>query len=170
MLLILQVATTFLVSIAWALALSHALELPGKLRLSQQAYIAMQPIYYPGFTIGAGVGEAGGILATAVLLLMTSRPSAEFSLTLVALLALLAMHATYWIMTHPVNKFWIRDQEMTGLGAGFFGVGRRGRDIATNADPNEVWHALRNRWEYSHVIRAAFAGIALLCLIVAAAL
>ena len=37
MLLVLQVATIFLVSIAWALALLHALELPGKLRLSQEA-------------------------------------------------------------------------------------------------------------------------------------
>ena len=170
MLLVLQVATIFLVSIAWALALSHALELPGKLRLSQEAYIATQPIYYPGFTIGAGVGEAGGILATAVLLLATNRPSAEFTLTLVALVALLAMHAAYWIITHPVNKFWIRDQNLTGLGAGFFGVGKRGRDTATNANPNEVWRALRNRWEYSHVLRAALAGMALLCLIVAAAL
>ena len=169
MLLTLQIATPFLVSIAWALSLAHALELPGKLRLSKEAYNAMQAIYYPGFTIGAGVGEAGGILATVVLLLATGTSSAAFTLTAVALVGLLAMHATYWIVTHPVNKFWIRDQKMSGLGAGFFSVGKRGRDVAANADPNAVWRALRNKWEWSHVIRAAFAGIALLCLIVAAA-
>ena len=47
MLMILQVATVFLVSIAWAQALAHALELPGKLRLGKDAYIAVQTIYYP---------------------------------------------------------------------------------------------------------------------------
>jgi hypothetical protein len=44
-------------------ALAHALELPGKLRLAKDAYFAVQPIYYPGFTI---VGVAG-----------PSRPSAR---------------------------------------------------------------------------------------------
>jgi hypothetical protein len=53
----LQVATVFLVSIAMALSLAHALELPGKLRLDKEAYLTVQPIYYPGFTIGGGVGE-----------------------------------------------------------------------------------------------------------------
>ena len=170
MLLTLQIATTFLVSIGWALALSHALEMPGKLRLNREAYITAQTIYYPGFTIGAAVGEAGAIVATLVLLVVMGSSRPEFTLTLVAFLALLAMHATYWIITHPVNKFWMRDQNLSGLGAGFFGIGKRGRDTAANADPNEVWAALRNRWEYSHAVRAVFAGFALLCLIVAAAL
>ena len=33
-----------------ALALAHALERPGKMRLSKE--LAIQPIYYPGFTFG----------------------------------------------------------------------------------------------------------------------
>ena len=57
----LQVVTVISVSVAMALALAHALELPGKLRLTKEAYYAMQSIYYPGFTIG-GIGEAGGLL------------------------------------------------------------------------------------------------------------
>jgi hypothetical protein len=56
---VLQVLTVILVAVAIALALAHALELPGKMRLSKDAYYAMQPIYYPGFTIGGGIGEAG---------------------------------------------------------------------------------------------------------------
>ena len=67
MLLTLQIATTFIVSIGWALALSHALEMPGKLRFNKEAYITAQTIYYPGFTIGAAVGEAGALVATLVL-------------------------------------------------------------------------------------------------------
>jgi hypothetical protein len=169
MLLVLQVIATFLVSIGWALALAHALELPGKRRLDKDSYIATQAIYYPGFTIGAAFGEPGAILATLALLIATGTGEAEFSLILAALVALLAMHAVYWILTHPVNKFWIHDQQMGGLGKGFFGVGRRGRELA-KADPDEVWTTLRDRWEYSHVLRALLAGVALLCLIVAGAL
>jgi hypothetical protein len=52
-----------LVAVAMALPLSHALELPGKMRLSKDQYLGMQPIYYPGFTIG-GIAEPLGLLAT----------------------------------------------------------------------------------------------------------
>lgn len=53
MFLILQVVSVFLASMAMALSLAHALELPGKLRLDKQTYCAMQPMYYPGFTSAA---------------------------------------------------------------------------------------------------------------------
>ena len=43
-------------------------------------------------------------------------------------------------------------------------------DVAAHAKTEKVWTSLRNRWEYSHVARAVFAGIALLALIVATAL
>ena len=41
-----------LVAIAMALTLAHALELPGKMLLDRDTYLAIQKIYYPGFTIG----------------------------------------------------------------------------------------------------------------------
>jgi len=65
-----------------ALALAHALELPGKMRLSKEAYLAVQPIYYPGFTIGGSIGEAGGMLALLGLLAFTPYASAGFGWTL----------------------------------------------------------------------------------------
>ena len=61
----LEVLAVSLVSIAMALALAHALEFPVKMRLDKQTYLAVQPIYYPGFTIGGGVGEGGGICGDA---------------------------------------------------------------------------------------------------------
>jgi len=64
----LEVLTVLLVAVAMALALAHALELPGKLRLSKDAYIAMQPIYYPGFTIGGGGVHAGFAMLSLALL------------------------------------------------------------------------------------------------------
>ena len=48
----LQVVTLLFVAIAMATMLAHALELPGKLKLSKDEYLATQRIYYPGFTIG----------------------------------------------------------------------------------------------------------------------
>jgi hypothetical protein len=51
-----QVVTVFLVPVTMSLALAHALELPGKMRLNKETYIAVQTIYYPGFTYG-GFGD-----------------------------------------------------------------------------------------------------------------
>lgn len=46
----LQVLTVILVTVAMelALALAHALDLPGKMRLDKETYYAMQPIYFQG--------------------------------------------------------------------------------------------------------------------------
>lgn len=93
---ILQVLTEVLVAVAMALALAHALEYPGKLRLTKDAYYAMQSIYYPGFTVGGGIGEAGGLILTIILLFLTPFGSIDFWLTLVALLGLIVMQAVYW--------------------------------------------------------------------------
>src|SRR5690554_5131958 len=57
-----QVATLLCVAIAMAFSLAHALELPGKMRLGREAYLTVQPIYYPGFTFGGFIGEACGML------------------------------------------------------------------------------------------------------------
>lgn len=104
----LTIATLLLVAVSMALSLAHALELPGKLRLKEATYRSVQAIYYPGFTIG-GFAEIGGIIALAVLLYLTPYPSARFWWTLAALVSLLAEHATYWLVTHPVNNFWVQE-------------------------------------------------------------
>jgi hypothetical protein len=168
MYVILQVLTVCLVAVALALPLAHALELPGKMKLEKEGYLKMQPIYYPGFTIGAGFGEGGGMIATLILLLVTPPAREEFSWTLLAFIALLGMHAAYWIFTHPVNKFWLRDHQLQGFGRGFFRFdpARRDAPIATRDDD---WRRFRNRWEYSHVLRAVLAGASFLFLVIALA-
>jgi hypothetical protein len=109
------------------------------------------------------------MVSTLALLLATGTRDPAFGWVLLAFLALLAMHAVYWLATHPTNKFWLKDQELRGLGAGFFALGGGGKAIA-EANPDAIWTALRNRWEYSHVARAALAAIALLALVVATAI
>jgi|SRR6185437_4665780 len=152
----LQVASLLLVSVAMALSLAHALELPGKLRLGKDAYLAIQSIYYPGFTIG-GASEPLSILATFALLILTSSELA-FRLTLAALLALAAVHAVFWLVTQPVNKFWLAGENLSGVSASFFG-----RVTASRHD----WTALRDRWEYSHVVRAILSVAAFVLLVIA---
>ena len=100
----LQISTVFLVAIAMALSLAHALELPGKMRLDKKDYYAAQTIYYPGFTIG-GIGEAAGTLAALVLLFLSPRASADFWLTAVAVTGLICMQAVYWIGDRAGEQF-----------------------------------------------------------------
>jgi hypothetical protein len=167
MIVFLQVITVFLASIAMSLAVAHALELPGKMRLSKDNYIATQTIYYPGFTIG-GIGEGVSMVAALVLLLLTPTHSQAFWWNLAGLAGLVTMHAAYWIVTHPLNKFWTRDLELKGAGAGFFAVGKD-KLAAREAAPEDRWRRFRNRWEYSHVFRAVVSAMALVSLIVAVA-
>ena len=160
---VLQVVTATLVSIAMALALAHALEFPGKMRLTEATYRAVQTIYYPGFTIG-GIAEGLGLLMLLGLVVLTPRGSAVFWLTLAAFVAFAAMHGVYWLVTHPVNKFWVEGVDMAAAGAKFFRV--RATDRGGHA-PAPDWTVLRDRWEYSHIVRAVL-GLASQTLLIAA--
>src|SRR5437773_9988406 len=91
LLLIVQVVAVLLASIAMSLALAHALELPGKLRLSKENYIATQTIYYPGFTIG-GIAEGLSMVAALILIVLTPTNTQAFWWTLAGLIGLVAMH------------------------------------------------------------------------------
>ena len=162
MLPILQIVTLVLVAVGFSLTLAHALELPGKKRLDKQAYVAVQSIYYPGFTIGGLFGEFGAIVVTMILLVATPVEMLAHRLTFIALVALLLMHALYWLLTHPVNRFWLGDQKLGSAGAAFF-------NTTGAAVIGEDWARLRDRWEYSHVARAACAFVAFVALAAATA-
>jgi hypothetical protein len=166
MLVALEVATVLVVAITMALAVAHALELPGKLRLPKERYLSVQTIYYPGFTL-AGLAEATGLLLALVLTLLFPPGSATFWLALSAFVALLAMHAAYWVLTHPVNKFWLKDFKMKGARRGFFAFDPLRRSSASGT-PH--WTMLRDRWELSHVVRAGLGLVALALLVTAVAL
>jgi hypothetical protein len=99
-----------------------------------------------------------------VLLIVTPFGSATFWLTAAAVAALAAMHVTYWLMTHPVNNFWLKETKVEGVGAGFFRFDPLPRH---GFDGTPDWIRLRNRWEFSHVIRACL-GLASLVLLVTA--
>jgi hypothetical protein len=160
---IFQILTAFLVALAMAFPLAHAAELPGKQRLSKEEYLAIQPIYYPGFTLGGLIGEFGGIVTTLILTILTPMDDPAFWWTAGSLLSLLLMHAVYWVMTHPVNNFWLKDVRLDRTSFGFFAAFAP----KTGAGRASSWTALRDQWEYSHAVRAAF-GVAGLILILIA--
>ncbi|TIO54578.1 MAG: DUF1772 domain-containing protein [Mesorhizobium sp.] len=162
----LEVLTVILVASAMAMALAHALELPGKLRLGKEEYFVVQRIYYPGFTIGGGIAEVGGIVATFALMLTSSGP-VRFRLIAGALAGLLIMQLVFWFMTQPINKHWLQEVELTAPAKRFFAT--EGRDEPA-LPPTQEWTVLRNRWELSHVLRAALAMLSLILLTTAIAI
>ncbi len=141
--------------------LAHVAELPGKLRLDEATYKAVQAIYYPGYTLVGLVGEFGGMIALAALLYLTPYGTSRFWWTVAALVFLLAGHAIYWLMTHPVNNFWVKDVATSGPGAAYFSI------FASRQTGD--WTELRNIWELSHVIVFGFVTLSLGSLAVATA-
>jgi hypothetical protein len=161
MLQIWQVITLMLVAVTMALSLAHALEYPGKMRLAKQEYIATQAIYYPGFTLG-GIAEVCSVLALGVLVFLTRGSGMIFWLTLAAFIALVALHAVYWLLTQPVNNFWVKDLKLKRAGTRFFGLNAARR----TEEKEPEWTELRDQWERSHMIRAALGVTGLLLLTV----
>ena len=118
---ILQILTTVWVAIAMAPVLAHALEYPGKMRLSRDAYLTVQPIYYPGF---------GGVDRFADL--------------------------------HPTGSRASRSA--LSVRASSLSAPRTDQQRENNAAD---WKRLRDRWEYSHIVRAGLVFLSFLFLLLA---
>jgi len=161
-----EVVSILLVALAMAPALAHLLEFPGKSRLSKDAYLTVQPIYYPGFTIAGGIGEVGGLISVLAIMLLTPRGTPAFWLRLVALAAMIGMQIVFWFFTQPVNKFWLQSTTLGDFGKAFFDVGSGSH--RTHPEDPDGWKTMRDRWEYSHIARAGLATLAFLLLVVAA--
>jgi hypothetical protein len=158
MFLSLSILALLLVAVTMGLSLAHALEFPGKLRLDEPTYRAVQAIYYPGFTIGGLVGEFGSMLVLTVLLFLTPMDTDRFWWTTAALALLVAGHATYWLVTHPVNSAWLKETQLGGASQFFFGL---------FSAPTGDWQHMRKVWEWSHVARAGLATLAFLSMTMA---
>lgn len=161
-----QIVAVFLVGVAMSLALAHALEYPGKMRLDQRTYMAVQAIYYPGFTIG-GAAEPLAVIATLILVVLMRNQAGAFWWALSAFIAVSAMHLIFWTVTQPTNRYWLKSRSLSKAGVRFFAVERENRQDATPVDTE--WARLRDRWEYSHIARAVLSAVALIALVVAIA-
>jgi hypothetical protein len=157
MIFALKILALVLVVVTFSLSLAHALEWPGKMRLGREQYLAVQPIYYPGFSF-AGICEPVAVLALIALLILTPGGTLAFWLVAGALAAASLVHALYWILTAPVNRVWMREQSLPASAQTFFGTG---------VQEEQDWKRLRNRWERSHLYRAIAATCAFLLLALA---
>lgn len=155
----LEILALTLAAVEMGLMLAHALEFPGKLRLQRENYLAVQKIYYPGFTY-AGMCEPLTIVTSAALLAVTPVGTPAFWLTMGALVAAAVTHLLYWTLTAPINKVWLKGTTLSSGAQRFFGAGQGVPEV-------EDWTTLRNRWERSHIYRATTATMAFLLLAVA---
>ena len=151
----LTVLSLLLVAVTMATSLAHALEWPGKRRLGESAYKTTQAIYYPRFTFG-------GMISLAVLLYLTPAATSRFWWTAGALLLMLAAHTVYWLMTHPINNFWVKDVATSGAGSAFFST------FASTQTGD--WTELRDAWERPHAVRACLHVLALIAIAMATSL
>jgi hypothetical protein len=155
-----MVISILLVAVVMAMSLAHLLEWPGKMRLAKDAYLTTQTIYYPGFTIG-GAAEPLAILVVFLLLLQLAAQTSSWWLVLCALLALIVVHALFWLRNQPVNRIWMKALRLSGAADAFFATGQ---GIArTDGD----WMLLRDRWEQAHAIRAGLGILSLVLLVLA---
>ncbi len=150
-----------LAALVTAPAVAHALELPGKMRLTEAEYRVVQRIYYPGFTL-AGIAEVGAPLVVIVLLFLVPGGSAEFWLLATALIGFISIQAVFWLLTQPVNRSWLAHERLGTVGAHFFAA------AAYRGGPEPAFEELRARWEYSHLVRAALAVLSLVIVAIAA--
>ncbi len=112
--------------------------------------------------------RTAGIVATLILMFAVRNKGVMFWWTLTAFVALLAMHAIFWLITQSVNRYWLKNQGLGTAGSKFFALDRANRVTSSSSDPN--WKHLCDRWEYSHIVRAVLSAIALIALVVAIAI
>jgi len=138
--LVLEVLTVFLVAVAMALAMAHALEFPGKMRLSRQIYLATPSIDYPGCTIGR-LGEGLGLVATLVLVLMMPRGTLPFWWSVAGFIALALMHIVFGTITQPLNRRWFAGVPLTGAARRFFSAGGKKAHGTIDVNQQDQWES-----------------------------
>ena len=158
---IVLMTAAFLAAVVMGQALAHALEMPGKMRLTRDQYYTVQTIYYPGFTIG-GIAEPLAILAAAAALLLAPAESEILWLIAGALAALVLTQLLFWLVVQPVNRQWLGSVKLSGAAEHFFRTGEAG---GLSGD----WTRLRDRWEKGHAARSVTSAAALLLLLLAMA-
>jgi hypothetical protein len=90
---------------------------------------------------------------------LTRLATADFWLVLVALLGMIAAHATFWLVVQPVNRHWMAGEDERITAKAWLGGGSK-------LEGDTAWTVLRDRWEYGHVARAVMMTVSLLALVV----
>jgi hypothetical protein len=129
-------ASVLLVALALVPGLAHVLELPNKIRLSREEYVAVQRLYRGWQWVGVLV--VGALVSTGLLAWIVRDDPRQFAPAAVALIAIVLTQMIFWVFTFPVNQ---RTANWTRV-------------------PSE-FERLRKRWEYSHATAASLNLVAL---------
>jgi len=162
--IVVEVTALLLLAIAMAASLAHALEFPGKRRLDRSTYLAVESAYYPSFALSS-VAEAAAVFAVLAVLFATPIRTPAFWWVSASMAGLFGMNVCYWLMARPANRAWLSRQ---APGASTPDQ----RDLAGpwGRAPAPDWRRLRDRWEWSHAVRAFLALLSLGSLTAAVAL
>ena len=136
-----QFLSLLFAALALAPALAHLMELPNKIGLSREAYLAVQQIYR-GWAL-LGIVVIGAMVFTFALAVLSRGRGRTFALALIGFLCIVGTQVIFWTFTFPANQA-----------------------TANWTTLPENWMALRTQWEYSHAASAvlnliAFVSIAL---------
>src|SRR5688500_16078506 len=84
---------------------------------------------------------------------------------------LVAVQAVYWLVTHSLNRYWLRDtleaerETQPGFASRFFLSDPAGNP-ALEVEPLPAdWTPVRDRWECSHAARAGLALVSLIAVV-----
>jgi Domain of unknown function (DUF1772) len=125
--------------------LAHVLELPNKLALDGQLWLAVQQNLYRGWGPFLGGPAEIGALATTLTLLVVRRANGGIQLLrVIAAMAYAAMLVTFFVFNAPVNEA-LNSWTSTTL-------------------PSD-WAAYRLRWEAGHALAALMSVVGLVALI-----
>jgi len=127
-------------ALALAPALAHLLELPNKIGLARDDYLAVQQIYRGWALLGFVVVAA--LISTLVLAIEVRKRPGEYASAVFAFLCIAGTQVLFWTFTFPANR---QTNNWTML--------------------PENWMALRTQWEYSHAAGAVLNLIALVALL-----
>ncbi len=100
-----HIVVTIALVVVFATALAHALEMPGKARLPRETYLAVQRVYYPGFTV-VGWAEPLVVVGSVVSAVLTTNGGDPGSLRWAVVAIAVLAHGAYWFVVHPTNRQW----------------------------------------------------------------
>jgi hypothetical protein len=124
--------------------MAHVLELPNKLALGPELWLAVQQHLYRGWGPFLGAPAELGALVTSLLLIYPRRRSRPaLAATVLASLGYAGMLAAFFVLNRPVNSAIVS---------------------WTAADLPSDWMAYRARWETGHAIAAALSVVSLAAL------
>ncbi|HLJ86082.1 MAG TPA: hypothetical protein VKZ53_04625 [Candidatus Angelobacter sp.] len=163
MFMMLQLLAVFLVAALMGTTMAHILELSKKLRFAQDKRYMVETIYRRRFIV---IEEALTLTIICTLLWLAPKTAVVFKWTLAGLCAVVAMQVIFWLARHTAKHCAYRTLQLVHATVSTF----MRCPSKHNGIGHPVWNSHDNIWLCSHALRAIFAMIGLVMMMVAAVL